>query len=415
MIEATPAVLPVNAPGGIRPIDVMYERERTLGCVTAHHFNAAGAALPSRAVVDAVIAHLRREEREGGYEAGAAVADQLDGLYHSAATLLGAHHDEIAVFDNASTGLRVIMDALRLGGSDRVLVSRSTYVSHALHLMTMAQERDVELIVLPNGSDGAVDLEVLADMLNSGRRDTICIAHIPTSSGLVEPVQTVGNLAARHGARYILDATQSVGQLAVDVDEIGCDALVTTGRKFLRGPRGTGLAYVRRSLFTGLWPTAPDVRGADWQTDGEWDLVDSARRFETWEASLACRLGLAVAIDELLERGVESTKDYIVNLASRVRQGLAQIPGVRVEDPRSRRSGIVTFNIDGLPAAAVKARLSAENIRVVAVPVSHGQWDLGHRGLDAVVRASVHVYNDESDVDALLDRVSALSIEAGAK
>ncbi|MET7399677.1 aminotransferase class V-fold PLP-dependent enzyme [Dactylosporangium sp. NPDC005572] len=390
-------------------VDVARERAQTVGVRSAHHLNAAGAALPPVAVVDEVVAHLRREEHEGGYEAAAAVAGRIEELYAAAARVVCAAPEEIALADSATTGLRVIVDALRLNGSSRLLVSRSTYVSHALHLLSLAADTGAELVVIPSGADGAVDLERLERLLTGGPRDVVCVAHVPTSSGLVEPVREIGALTRRSGAAYLLDATQSVGQLRVDVGEIGCDALVTTGRKFLRAPRGTGFAYVRGAFLERLVPVAPDVRGAVWTGAREWSLSPTARRLETWESSVAGRLGLRTALHQLLERGIDVTGAYLASTANVLRQGLAAIGGVTVRDPASSASGIVTFTVDGLEAEAVSRRLAKRDVRTVSVPASHGQWDLGWRGVPSVVRASVHVYNDDSDVAALLDAVAEIA------
>lgn len=390
-------------------IDVAAERARTVGAGLSHHFNAAGAALPSADVVSTVIDHLRREERLGGYEAAAAMRDQSDAVYDAAAALIGASAPEIAIFDSASTGLRVLMDALRPTRSDRIVASSTTYVSHALQLMTMAREQNVDLVVAPVDEHGRMDVAALDALLADGRPSVVTVSHIPTSSGLTEPVERIGEVARRHGATYIVDATQSIGHLAVDVDRIGCDALVTTGRKFLRGPRGTGFAYIRSSLLERLTPTAPDVRGAKWTGPTDWELSPSARRFETWESSVATRLGLGVALREALERGPDSTESWLLERALLLRRSLSLIPGVSVVDPVGSTSAIVTFVVEGVAAGRVVEALASVDVRVVAVPDTHGQWDLGARAIPSVVRASIHVYNDEADLDALLAAVEGVS------
>jgi len=411
-LESGPAAVRVRAAGAdLAGVNVAAERARTPGTAVAHHFNAAGSALPTTSVVQAVVDHLRLEERHGGYEAANQVAEQVEAVYRNAAALLNADPAEIALFDSASTGLRTIVEALRLGRPQRLLVSRSTYVSHALHLMSLGREHDVELVIVPNGPDGAIDLELLDRELAGGGPAIVCIAHIPTSSGLVEPVTEIGALTRRYGARYVLDATQSVAHLALDVRAIGCDALVTTGRKFLRAPRGTGFAYISADLATSLAPTAPDVRGAVWTASQDWELKDSARRFETWEASIAGRIGLGVALAEALALGPASTEEHLVGVTAGLRRALAEIPTVTVQDPSASPSAIATFTVAGLSARQVNERLAARNVRTVSVPASHAQWDLGARGVEAVVRASLHVYNDESDTMALVDAVSQTARE----
>ncbi|MDQ1129322.1 aminotransferase class V-fold PLP-dependent enzyme [Microbacterium sp. SORGH_AS_0888] len=403
-----PAV-PSAAPAGI---DVAAERARTAGARLASHFNSAGSALPSRPVVATVIDHLRREEEIGGYEAAAEARPRVEAVYASAAQLIGADAEEIALLDSASTGLRVVLDALRPVRPRRIIATSSTYVSHALHLMTIARESEIDLLVAPTGPGRGVDLDALARLLADGPPAIVTAAHVPTSSGLVEPAAAIGTLVREAGGVFLLDATQSVGHLRTDVAEIGCDVLVTTGRKFLRAPRGTGFAYIRHGLVRDLAPTSPDVRAARWTAPFDWELDDSARRFETWEAAVAARLGLGAALDEALARGSVETERWLVHAGARLRAALEDVRGVSVADPADARSAIVTFVVEGVPAARVVQELTELRVRVVSVPATHGQWDLGDRGIPAVVRASAHVYNDESDIAALVDGVAAIARRA---
>lgn len=390
-------------------IDVAVERERTLGTRSRHYFNAAGAGLISQNVIQCMIEHLRQEEQYGAYEAANLVAHDIEELYTSAAELLGCDADEISLHDTATTGLRVVFDALRLGEGDTVIASRSSYVSQALRLLTLEKLDGVTLRVIDNAPDGTVDLVALETALMQAPGAIISAVHVPTSSGLVEPVLSIGELARRHGATYILDATQSVGQIDIDVRSIGCDVLVATGRKFLRGPRGTAFNYVRRGFLETLEPWAPDVRGSIWSGQDQWTTPVSARSLETWEAATAGRLGLGVAIREAIQRGMPETERFIATGAARLRSALGAVDGVTVVDPPAATSGIVTFMVDGADARAVSRELRQRGIDTIAIPATHAQWDLGLRGFDAVVRASVHVYNDQADFDAIVAAMTEIA------
>jgi selenocysteine lyase/cysteine desulfurase len=404
-----------RAVGTATGIDVAAERARTAGTAGRHYFNAAGAGLVSDGVLEAVVAHLHLEQRVGGYEAATQAADALADVYTSAAALLGADADEIACFDSATSGLRGVFDALRLGPGDTVVAPRSSYVSQALRLLALQRHDGVQLVVVPSDGSGAMDLEELDRVLAAATgRVVVSAVHVPTSSGLVEPIAAVTASARRHGAVTVVDATQSVGQLEIDAHAIGCDALVTTGRKFLRGPRGTGLAYLRRGTLDGIGSWAPDVRGSVWTGEDEWTMDGSARQLETWECSVAGRLGLGVALREALERGPVATERHLVALGQRLRADLGDIDGVTVADPPASPSAIVTFTVDGAPGKTVSAGLRRRGVDSIAVPASHAQWDLGARGLPSVVRVSPHVYNDEEDVRVLLDGVVAEVAEARA-
>lgn len=390
-------------------LDIAALRAGAPGTQHAHHFNAAGAALPSAAMLATVVEHLHLESRIGGYEAAEAALPRIRAVYELAARTLGAAVDDIALVESATVAWQRAIEAFRLGPGDRVLVSSSSYVSTALNLLELRQSRGIVVEVLPTDDGGRVELDQLREALLRPVA-LLTVAHVPTSCGLVEPVMEIGALAQAAGVPFLLDATQSLGQLPVDVGQIGADIVVATGRKFLRGPRGTGLLYVHPQLRQVLRPPAPDVRGARWFADQRFDLDTSAKQYETWEASHALRLGLGVALSEMLALGIPRIQQHISDLADRLRTGLAAIPGIRLADPPGSSSAIVTFTRDGQAPRDTVRELRAAAFHLVSVPASHGQWDLGRRGLASVVRASVHVYNDAADVDALLAQLSRLSL-----
>lgn len=398
--DLVPLRAPAPAPGTV-PLDVAALRAATPGTRHAHHMNAAGAALPSRATLATITEHLRMESLLGGYEAAEALAPRTEQVYHSAARLLGAAPEDIALVESASTAWQRAMDALRLGPGDRVVASSSTYVSSALHLLELRRSHGIELEVVPADADGRIDLDALERALRTPA-SLVTLAHVPTSSGLVEPAAAAGALAAAAGVPLLLDATQSLGQLPVDVRETRSDIVVATGRKFLRGPRGTGLLYVGPGVRERARPAAPDVRGAQWSSAYRYEVMPGARRYETWESSHALRLGLGTALEEALGLGVERIRDHVTALAARLRAALPDVPGVRLTDPPAADSGIVTFLRRNEDPRETVRDLRALGFRLTTVPASHGQWDLGSRGLERVVRASLHVYNSADDVDALV-------------
>ncbi|WP_329549099.1 N-methyl-L-tryptophan oxidase [Streptomyces sp. NBC_01356] len=396
-----------------RPLDIAAERTRTPGSFTGHHFNAAGAALLATGTVEAVIDHLRAESLSGGYEAAQHAAPALAAVYARVAELLGARPEEVALVESATAGWQRAVSALRLRPGDRVLAARSSYVSSALHLLSAERDHGVRVELLPNGPDGAVDLEALETALRTGPAALVTAAHVPTSSGLVEPAAGIGALTQAHGVPFLLDATQSLGQLPVDMDALGCDLLVGTGRKFLRAPRGTGVLAVRRPLLDRLAPEAPDVRGARWIAERSWELVPDAKRFELWEAAHALRLGLGAALADLSALGVDTVARHLATVTAALRERLAALPGVHVTDPPAAGGAIVTFVVDGLDPTDVQRELARRRVHLIAVPAAHGRWDMDPRGLTKVVRASVHVYNDDADVDALVEAVNEIANRHG--
>jgi selenocysteine lyase/cysteine desulfurase len=250
--------------------------------------------------------------------------------------------------------------------------------------------------VVPDDEHGQISLDALSAMLDQGGVRLVAINHVPTHDGLVNPVAAVGRLAKAAGALYLVDASQSVGQLPVDVTEIGCDLLSATGRKFLRGPRGTGFLYVRRGVLDELDPPFVDLRSAEWTGPDSYRLWPDARRFETWERFVAGQLGLAAAASYAMEIGIEAIETRVRHLAAALREGLAELPGVTVHDRGLRRSAITTFSHSTLPATEIVGRLTAQGVRMRVVTGTY-RYDAGRAPRDRV-RASVHYYNTEDEL-----------------
>lgn len=382
-------------------IDVGRVRKHTAGCENVVHFNNAGSALPPDCVHEAVANHLECERMMGGYEAQAAAAEHLDSLYTGLATLLNARPHEIAFVDNATRAWDMAFYALSWAAGDRILTSETEYASNFMAFLQMGRRRGVEVMVAPSDHAGQVDVAALESMIDE-RVKLIAITHVPSHTGVVTPVTAIGAVARKYGVPYLLDACQSAGHLPIDVQAIGCDMLSGTGRKYLRGPRGTGFLYVRESMIAKLEPPFIDLQAATWTGPGSYELRSDARRFETWEGFIAGRLGLARAVDYALDLGVEEIAGRVRSLATRLRSALSDVPGLILRDPGPEAlCGIVTFTQDGREPADVVDRLHRHRINVSHSPASHARLDLGRRGLPAVVRASLHYFNVEAEIEKL--------------
>jgi cysteine desulfurase / selenocysteine lyase len=389
-------------------IDVARARADTPGTESVAHLNNAGAALPPTPVLEAVIEHLRREAEIGGYEAAAEREDRAEHTYDAVAALLGARRDEIAIVENATRAWDMAFYSLELREGDRILTANAEYASNYIPMRQVADRTGASVVVVPDDEHGQIDVDRLATMLDE-RVKLVSLVHVPSQGGLVNPAAAVGALCRAAGVPLLLDACQSVGQMPVDVGEIGCDMLSATGRKFLRGPRGTGFLYVRRGLVEQLEPPLLDLHAAEWQRDGSYRIRPDARRFENWETNVATKIGLGVAVDYALAVGLEAIRDRVRALADDLRARLAALPAVTLHDLGEERSAIVTFTVDGHPTAEVVATLRGQGVNVSLSPATYARLDFDRRGLTDLVRASVHYYNDLGDLDRLVDGVEVIS------
>src|SRR5215213_4472061 len=387
--------------------DIARARRETPGCERVLHFNNAGAALIPRPVLDTALNYLTLEAEIGGYEAAEREDAAIERFYGAAAELLGCEADEIAFVENATRAWDMAFYALPFAAGDRILTARAEYASNVIAFLQVAQRTGAVVDVIPSDETGQVSVDALREMIDD-RVKLIAITHVPTNGGLVNPAAAVGKVARAAGIPYLLDACQSVGQMPVDVEEIGCDLLSTTGRKYLRGPRGTGFLYVRRELGQRLQPPFLDLHAAQWVARDRYDIRADARRFENWETNFAGKVGLGVAIDYARDWGMAAIWDRVRSLASTLREELEEIPGVTVRDIGAERCGIVTFTVDGVEARQVQQALAEQSMNVTTSTVDSTRFDMETRGLNEIVRASVHYYNDEAEIQRFCEGVRVM-------
>ena len=379
-------------------LDLERARRETPGCATVLHFNNAGAALMPQPVLDALQRHLQLEATIGGYEAAEREHAAVEHVYDALARLIGGHRDEIAVIENATRAWDMAFYSLRFGAGDRILTATAEYASNYIAYLQVAARTGAVVEVIPDDEHGQVSVEALRRMLDA-RVKLIAITHVPTNGGLVNPAAAVGRVAREAGVPYLLDACQSVGQMPVDVAELGCDMLSATGRKYLRGPRATGFLWVRRAFLEPMEPPFLDLHAATWVARDRYELRPDARRFENWETYYAGKIALGVAVDYALAWGLPAIRERVYMLAGQLRERLAARPGVTLRDKGAERCGTVTFTAEGCAAALIKQVLRSEAINVSVSSYTGTRLDMEDRKLPGVVRASLHYYNSEEEIE----------------
>ncbi|MDP3517795.1 MAG: aminotransferase class V-fold PLP-dependent enzyme [Pseudohongiella sp.] len=381
-------------------------RSDTPACKDLIHFNNAGAALQPRDVTDAVLHHLLLEQRIGGYEAAEHNAKLSEDFYHCFGRLLNCAPREVAFAENCTRAWTQLLLSVPFEAGDRIITGQSEYASNYLSLLHLAKHKGVKIEVIPNNDAGVIRLETLESKLDNNVR-LIALTHVASQSGVIQPAAELGKLARKHHILYLLDACQSAGQMHLDVNELGCDMLTGTGRKYLRGPRGTGFMYVRHSILNYLQPQSIDLQSASWLSRDHYLLRDDARRFEVWEHYVAGKIGLAVAADYALRIGLAEIESTVQTLAATLRDAISQLPGLTVHEHGDKLSGIVTFSSERHSASDVQTQLRKHRINTSVIRCQNTQLDFPDRQLGDVNRASVHYYNTEAEIVAFCAALSS--------
>jgi selenocysteine lyase/cysteine desulfurase len=384
-------------------------RKETLGCDFITHLNNAGAALMPRIVADAIRNYISEEEKYGGYETAEKKSAEIEQFYDYASSLLYCKSRNIAFTTNATDSYNKALSSIPFEQNDIILTTTNDYPSNIIAFLSLQKRFGIKVILVRNTDTGEIDLEDLESKLKKHSPRLLSITHVPTSSGLVQPVERIGDVVKNHDCIYLLDACQSLGQMDINAASTGADLISGTFRKFLRGPRGAGLLYVSdTALDKGLEPLFPDLHGADWIDTDHYKTRADAKRFEYWEMAYALMMGSSQSLAYLLSLGIHNIEQRNKILIHKLRAGLADIPSVKLLDRGQHQCSIVTFQLKGLPEHSAKQYFRDKGINVYTTPKSAAVIDFGEKGIDWAVRVSPHYYNTESEIDTLLEAVKAV-------
>jgi cysteine desulfurase/selenocysteine lyase len=387
-------------------IDIAELRTQTPGCKHVIHFDHAGSSLMPQSVIDAVVNHTIREGQIGGYAAEDEAQMRIDAVYDLTAGLIGAEPHEIAMIENATRAWDMAFYAIPFRLGDRILTAKAGYHSNVIAFYQM-RKRGVSVEVVPNDDHGQIDIEALDRMMDERVR-LVAISHMPTNGGLVQPAEEIGAVVRRWQAYYLLDACQSAGQKPLNVRAMGCHILSASARKYLRGPRGQGFLYVDQAIVGELEPPVLDGHAARWTSRDSYEILPDARRFENWERSYANILAMGEAIRLANQLGADAIWAIVQERAALLRSRLVEVPGVTVTDVGQVKSGIVSFISAAESPEEIARHLKARRINVTTSSVASTRFDMEDRGLDKVVRASVHYLTTDEEIELLVSAVREL-------
>ena len=393
-------------------LDLSALRSDTPGVQHVVHFNNAGASLMPQSVIDAITNHIALEAEMGGYEAADLRRDAIRGFYTSTAELLNTTADNIAAMASATDAYAQALSAIPFERGDVILTTINDYVSNQIAFLSLKKRFGVEVVRAADEPGNGVSVEDMAKKIKSLRPKLVAVTHVPTNSGLVQPVEAIGQLCQENDVLYLVDACQSVGQLPVDVTQIQCDFLTATCRKFLRGPRGTGFLYVSdKALSTNLAPLFIDLHGASWESADTFQPVKTAIRFENWEFPYALVLGAAEANWYALNVGIETIEKRNDDLCATLRSQLIKLPGVRLLDEGKRLASIITLLSERKSAADLKTALKAEHINTSLSPHGAAILDFDQKGMKTtVLRISPHYFNTDIEINTLVETLEQVLV-----
>lgn len=391
-------------------MNIQQYRLDTPGTAKFIHLNNAGAALMPAPVIKAVQDHLELELLNGGYEAAALAREAINRFYPVLARLLNAQERNIAFTASATDSYNRALSSISFQQGDVILTTNNDYVSNQIAFLQLQKRFGIRLIRAADRPEGGVDPLDMERLIRVHRPRLVAVTHIPTSSGLIQPVQAIGELCRRHDCHYLVDACQSAGQLPLDVETMHCDFLTATFRKFLRGPRGTGFLYVSdRVLDQPLAPLFLDLHSATWPEADRYELCPDAKRFENWERAYALVLGATAAVDYALSVGLEAISTQVRNNAAYLRDKLSGLEHLALLDRGAELGGIVTVNIPGRQPGPVKARLREAGINTSLVSYGSAVLDFDQKGVDWALRLSPHYYNTVEEMDRAVGEIGLIS------
>jgi len=390
----------------LRTAEVAELRSFTPGADNTVHLNHAGSSLPTQATLDTQIRHLQREAMTGGYEAAAEALPRSEQVYESIARMIGAKSHEIARLEQATAAWNAGFWSVPMKPGQRIITANASYGANAVGFLRAVERRGISIDVIGDDEHGQVDVVELANRIDDDVA-LVALTHVPTNGGLVNPAAAVGKIANDAGVPFLLDACQSVGQIDVNVNEIGCDLLSATGRKYLRGPRGTGFLYASDRIIERLIPDHPDHHGADWTTVNEYVLQPNAQRFESWEYSHAGWLALGNAVDEATAIGLDRIEATVALRAESLRTRLRDVD-CTVWDLGQQRCGIVTATAPGIDPMSAKTAMRDLGVNVSVTTPASTRYDAANRDLPDMMRLSVHYLTTEAELDEAVRALASL-------
>ncbi len=381
------------------------------------YLDPASVCPPPRQVLHAVEAYHRDcpfNYGVGVFARSVDAARRVDEARASVAALVGAEDArEIAFTKNTTEAINVVAAGVELAAGDEILLTSLEHQSNILPWLRRAEKSGARVHYVEPDANGLVQPAAVEARL-SKRTRLVAITHVSNVIGTIQPVAEIAQRVKRAGAKVLVDAAQSGGRVPIDVRAIGCDFMVFCGRKSLMGPQGTGFLWGRLAELDQLCPLNIGSRSADLVDTHQWKFAATPHRFEAGVLNTAGVIGLGAAAELLKQIGLDRILEYNRELTRRMVDGLAAIDGVTIHGPSGseHQAGIISWSVEGQSAHDVARALDQGGAVAVASGAQGSALAMRYLGVREVVRSSVHYFNSEEDITALISGVERIARRA---
>lgn len=400
------------APGGFDPRRLRRDFPIFANNPDLVFLDSAASAQKPRSVIDGTAEYYRTDYanvHRGVYRLSARSTELYEEARDKVRRFLNAaDRREIVFVRNTTEGINLVAQSwgpafLREG--DEVLISELEHHSNIVPWQLLRDRIGIRLVVAPMDVTGGLDLAAFEALL-SARTRLVAMTHMANATGALVPVERVIKLAHRHGAKVLIDGSQAAPRLPVDMRALGCDFYVFTGHK-VYGPTGIGVLYARFDVLSAMPPYQGGGEMILRVTFDKTEYQEPPHRFEAGTPDIAGAIGLGLALDFIEGLGRENILEHEEMLTGYGVDRLSHIPGLRLLGAGQRRLGILSFDIDGVHPHDVSQVLDQHCVAVRAG--DHCAQPLMDRfGLPGTTRASLGVYNDETDIDRLVAAIEVV-------
>jgi selenocysteine lyase/cysteine desulfurase len=372
-----------------------------------HYLNNAGAGTMAQQTFEVIANYLKQEIEMGAYAAAQESKTLVNAFYENVKNCINADNvDEIAFMDSASRAWNFAIYGLNLQKGDSIITLSTEFGTNLITLFDYAKRKKVKINIVSCDSDGFFDINDIEKFLIDGAK-VIAISQAVAHGSIVNPIAEIGKLVKKYNAVYIVDGCQAVGQMYVDVKSFNCHVYLTTGRKWLCGPRGTGFLYVKKS--SPIYTTQLDLCSGDLKLTDTNEVKDvvirqDARQFELWERSIANMLGFSFAIERFNRRDKKENFELLRKYADNIRQSIISNKKLKLIGNRRSESGIVGFYCVE-PSNENELKLLLSNNGIGFSTMSY--WDcplhFPRNGTSLIFRLSPHYYTGNETVNKAID------------